>query len=65
MDEKELKKLWSVFLAYTENTNKSIADDLGTSQQNLGKKINNGSIRFIELCNIVERYGYKFEMVKK
>ena len=65
MDEKELKKLWAAFLVDTDNTLKSISDDLGTSPQNLGKKINNGSIRFIELCNIVERYGYKFEMVKK
>lgn len=64
MDNKELKKMWSLFLVDSENTNQSIADDLGTSPQNLGKKINNGSIRFIEMCNIVEKYGYKFEMKK-
>ena len=47
-----------------DKNNAVIAADLGTTPQNFGKKINNGTIRFLELANIFERYGYRLELVK-
>lgn len=41
-----------------------VAADIGTTPQNFGKKINNGTIRFLELANIFEKYGYHLELVK-
>lgn len=65
MNKKELKKLWEIFLINNETTAMAVAEKIGTTPQGLGRKINSGSIRFIELCNIVESYGYEFKLVEK
>lgn len=62
--EKDFKRLWKNFLFDIDKNNAVIAADLGTPPQNFGKKINNGTIRFLELANIFERYGYRLELVK-
>lgn len=65
MDKKELKKMWSKWLIDVGMSNTSMAESIGQSQQNLTKKINNGSIRYCELSDIVEKYGYTIEIRKK
>jgi hypothetical protein len=64
MTEKEFEKMWKNWLVDIEKTGADIAKDLGTSQQNFNKKIRNQTIRFIELANIFEKYGYRLELVK-
>ncbi len=64
MTEKDFKRLWRNFLLDIDKNNALVAAGLGTSPQNFGKKINNGTIRFIELANIFEKYGYHLELVK-
>lgn len=65
MNKKELKKQWSNFLIDNELTNVDIAESIGVTKQALGQKINNGSIRYIDLANIVEKYGYSVDIHKK
>lgn len=65
MDKKEFKKQWTNFLIDTGLKNVDIARTIGISKQALGQRINNGSIRYIDLANIVERYGYSINIHKK
>ena len=65
MDKKELKKQWTNFLIDNDLANVDIAKQLGVTKQTMSKKINNGSIRYIDLANIVEKYGYSVDIHKK
>lgn len=65
MDKKEFKKQWTNFLIDTGLKNVDIARAIGISKQALGQRINNGSIRYIDLANIIERYGYSINIHKK
>ena len=62
--KEELEKLWQNLLLLTGKSTKSIAGDTNQSQQNLSKKINNYSIRYIELLYILNKYGYTLEIKK-
>lgn len=64
MDKKDLKRMWGIFLAENETTTKDVAEQLGIFPQALGRKINNGSIKYLELVNIFEKYGYQFSLKK-
>lgn len=63
-NKKRVKSLWSVFLIFSGKTTSEIATDTNQSQQNLSQKINNGSIKFIELLTILEKYGYTLQLKK-
>lgn len=65
MDKKYFKKQWTNFLIDNDLTNVDIAKSEGISKQALGRKINNCSIRYIDLANIVEKYGYSIDIHKK
>lgn len=65
MDKKEFKKMWLSFLIDTGLNNTDIAKEEGITKQSLGRKINDASIRYIDLSNIVERHGYTIEIRKK
>lgn len=65
MDKKTFKKQWSNFLIDTGLKNVDIANEIGITKQSLGQKINNCSIRYIDLANIVERHGYSIDIHKK
>jgi DNA-binding Xre family transcriptional regulator len=65
MDKKKLKKQWTNFLIDNDLKNVDIAKQLGVTKQTMSKKINNGSIRYIDLANIVEKYGYSVDIHKK
>lgn len=63
-NKKRVKNLWNIFLIISEKTTKEIAIDTNQTQQNLSQKINNGTIRFIELLTILEKYGYTLQLKK-
>lgn len=59
-----LKKQYKSFLVDIQKTEKQIAQDTGQTSQNLNQKINNGTIKYIELLSILEKYGYTLQLVK-
>lgn len=65
MDKKDLKKMWGAWLLDIEENTTSIAAKHDQSQQNLSRKINEGTIKYLELANIVEEYGYTISIHKK
>lgn len=65
MTEKDFKKMWDNWLTDIEQCTADIAIKVGDKPPNLQKKIRNQSIRYIELANIVEKYGYSIEIHKK
>lgn len=65
MDKKALKKMWENWLVDIEENTTQIALSRNDTQQNLSRKINGGTIKYLELSEIVEKYGYSIEIHKK
>lgn len=65
MTELDFKKMWRDFLMDINSTTAAVAQVVGDSPANLQKKIRNQSIRYRELADIVEQYGYTVEIRKK
>lgn len=60
-----LQKMWKKWLIDIEKSETYIADERGKKQQNLNRSIKQGSIKYVELSEIVEKYGYSIEIHKK
>lgn len=65
MDKKGLKKMWENWLIDIEQNTTQIAVARQDTQQNLSRKINGGTIKYLELSDIVEKYGYSIDIHKK
>lgn len=65
MDKTEFKKVWKHLVVDIGKSETTIAIELGKTQQALNQSINNASIRFVDFVNILEKYGYTFEIKKK
>ena len=65
MDKKSLKKMWENWLLDIEKNTTQIAVARNDTQQNLSRKINGATIKYIQLSEIVEEYGYIIEIHKK
>ena len=65
MTEKDFKQMWDNWLTDIDQHTADIAIKIGDKPPNLQKKIRNQSIRYTELANIVEKYGYTIEIRKK
>lgn len=65
MDKTTFHKDWRRFLLEIERSENQIAKEIGQTQQGLNRKIQNASIRYIELSEIVEKYGYSISIHKK
>ncbi len=65
MDKKSLKKMWENWLLDIEKNTTQVAVARNDTQQNLSRKINGATIKYIELSEIVEEYGYSIEIHKK
>lgn len=65
MDKKDLKKLWQLFLLESDTDTKKVAEKLGIFPQSLGRKINSGTLRVLELAQVLELYGYQLKIEKK
>ena len=60
-----LQKMWKKWLIDIEKSETNIAEERGKRRQNLNRSIKQGSIKYIELSEIVEKYGYSIEIHKK
>lgn len=65
MDKKDLQILWKTFLMRNDLDIKTVAEKKGCFPQNLGRKVNSGSIKLLEFANILEMYGYELDIKKK
>lgn len=64
MDKVDFKKMWQIFLIQNGLTNQQVANEFGLTPQSLGRKINQGTIKAVELASILEKYGYTMKFVK-
>lgn len=64
MNDMQLKKDWNNFLIDIGKNGTEVAKENGQLQQTLNKKINNGTIKYLELSEIVEKYGYSIKIHK-
>lgn len=64
MDKKDLKKMWQLFLVENSTDTKTVAEKMGIFPQSLGRKINSGALKVLELTKVLELYGYHLEIVK-
>lgn len=65
MTKDEFKIMYRKLLVECQLSESELARQLGTSSQGLGKKINAGSMRFLEFINILDYLGYEFKIDKK
>lgn len=65
MNKDILKKEWKKLLIDNDVTEKELALKIGTKQQTLNKKINSGSIRYIEFEELLNALGYELVWQKK
>lgn len=63
--DKDFGKQWKKLLIDIEKSETDVAQDLGVSQSNLNRKMRSGSIKAVELAEILDRYGYVLEIRKK
>ena len=64
MDNKEFIKEWKRFLLEIGRSETQLSKEIGQTQQVLNRKIKNASIRYVELADIVEKYGYSIKIHK-
>lgn len=60
-----LKKYGWLFLIDNNIKNIDVAAKIGITGSALGQRINNGSIRSIDMVNIFESYGYGLKFYRK
>ena len=65
MDKEAFIKDWKKFLIDIDKTEKEIAEETNQKQQNLNRKIKDGTIKYLELSEIVEKYGYSIQLHSK
>ena len=65
MTKEQFQKMWKKWLVDVDKSEAEIARENGMFQQNLNAKIKNGSMKYVELSGIVEKYGYTIEIHKK
>ena len=60
-----LKKQWKHFLIDIDKTEQDISKTIKTPASNINRKINTGTIKYVELLEILEKYGYTFKIIRK
>lgn len=65
MNNEVFIKEWKKWLIEIDKSETQLAKEIGQSQSNLTQKISRGSIKYTELSNIVEKYGYSIDIHKK
>lgn len=58
-------KEWKKFLIDIGMSETQLAKLLGMNPPNLNRKIKEGTIKYLELAEIVEKYGYTIDIRKK
>ena len=64
MNNNEFQKEWKRFLIEIEKSGTQLAKELGQTQQGFNRKIREGTIKYLELSEIVEKYGYSISIHK-
>jgi hypothetical protein len=64
MKKDEFIKDWKKFLIDIGKSETVLAKEIGTTQPNLNQKTSNATIRYLELSEIVEKYGYSIKIHK-
>lgn len=64
MKKDEFIKDWKKFLIDIGKSETVLAKEIGTTQPNLNQKTSNATIRYLELSEIVEKYGYSIRIHK-
>ena len=62
MKKDEFIKDWKKFLIDIGKSETVLAKEIGTTQPNLNQKTSNATIRYLELSEIVEKYGYSIKI---
>lgn len=58
----DLKREWRIFLASIGKTESDVAKENGYNIPNLNRRINSQTIKYVELSDIVEKYGYSIKI---
>jgi len=61
----ELKKAWQKILIDLGKSETEVAKELGINQVNLNRKIRTGTIKAIELDELLQKIGYELSIRKK
>lgn len=64
MKKEEFIKDWKKFLIDIGKSETVLAKEIGTTQPNLNQKTSNATIKYLELSEIVEKYGYSIKIHK-
>lgn len=58
-------KMWKKFLIDIDKSETQLAKELNLVQSNFNRKTKTGTIKYIEIAEIVEKYGYTVDIRKK
>lgn len=56
---------WKIWLATIGKSETRVAKEMGQTQGGLNKKIVQGTIKFLELQEILHHYGYRLKLEKE
>lgn len=65
MDKEEFRTLWRQILGELGISEREAAKILGATQQNINQKVNSGTLRFLDVQNVLEQYGKTLTVEKK
>ena len=65
MTKEEFKVMWKKWLIEIGKSETELCREQGLKQQTFNAKTRNATIKYIELDDIVSRYGYTIEIRKK
>ena len=65
MTKENYTKMWNKWLIDIGKSETQLAKELEVQQQGLNRKNREATIRYIDLSEIVEKYGYSIEIHKK
>ncbi len=64
MEKDYFSKEWKKILIDIGKSETEVAKELNKNQSNLNRKIRTGTIKPVELANILEHYGYTLKIIK-
>lgn len=64
MKKEEFIKDWKKFLIDIGKSETELAKEIKIEQSGINRRINSGSFKYLELSEIVEKYGYSIKIHK-
>lgn len=65
MKKEDFIKDWKKFLIDIGKSETELAKEIKKEQSGINRRINSGSFKYLELSDIVEKYGYSIKIHKK